>query len=217
MRTTASLAVAAALSVSLVACGSDAGERGTDSATATDEPVVEITDLPGGTTEVILDPAFLAGLQTLRLTPAPVGTAVVSAEGVASFPITGGNATYWTPGTEDPFVQGLINHDGSGLSLEGGGVRVELTNFDVDPGKSLLMGDVSTDGTSVVQDAPLFFLDGSTLEPLRTEGSDVVLEGAEVKLTKAATDLLNQTYGTTAVQEFALVGIAKITLAVPAG
>ena len=80
----------------------------------------------------------------------------------------------------------------------------------------MLTGDVSANGTSVVQDAPLFFLDGSTLQPLRIEGGDAILEGTQVKLTKAAADLLNPTYKTTAVQEFALVGVAKITLAVPA-
>ena len=35
---------------------------------------------------------------------------------MASFPITGGNVTYYTPGTESPYVQGMIDHDGSGLS-----------------------------------------------------------------------------------------------------
>ena len=65
--------------------------------------------------------------------PAPVGDAKISKAGVASFPITGGNVTYYTPGTESPYVQGMINHAGSGLSLTGGGKTVELTDFDVDP------------------------------------------------------------------------------------
>ena len=167
-------------------------------------------------TQVTLNPAFATGLMTLGLTPAPVGTATISAEGVASFPITGGNVTYYEPGTVDPYVQGLIKHDGSGLSLTGGGITVELKNFEVDPGKSMLFGDVTANGADVVQDAPLFFLDGTSLQPLRTEGSNGILEGTEAKLTKAAADLLNQTYKTTAVQEFALVGVAKITVAVPA-
>ncbi len=217
MRKLASIALAGALALSLAACGSDSDdEGGSTEAGGTPSPAAQIDNLTGVMTEVTLDPAFVAGLTTLKLTPAPVGTAKVSAEGVASFPITGGSATYYTPGSVDPYVQGLINHDGSGLSLTGGGIKVELTNFDVDPGKSMLFGDVSANGTSVVQDAPLFFLDGSTLQPLRTEGGNAILEGTQVKLTKAAADLLNMTYKTTAVQEFALVGVAKITLAVPA-
>ncbi len=214
MRKLASLALVGALSLSLAACGND-DEKKDSAAGDSSKPVAQIDNLTGEMTEVTLDSAFVAGLQTLKLTPAPVGTAKISTEGVASFPITGGSATYYKPGTVDPYVQGLINHDGSGLSLTGGGIKVELTNFNVDPGKSMLFGDVSANGTSVVQDAPLFFLDGSTLQPLRTEGSNAILEGTQVKLTKAAADLLNMTYKTTAVQEFALVGVAKITLAVP--
>ena len=217
MRKLASLALAGALALSLAACGSDSDEDSGSAAAAeaSPTPAAQIDNLTGKMTQVTLDKAFVDGLTTLKLTPAPVGTAKIEG-GVATFPITGGNATYYTPGTVDPYVQGLINHDGSGLSLTGGGIKVELTNFDVDPGKSMLFGDVSANGTSVVQDAPLFFLDGTKLQPLRTEGGDAILEGTEVKLTKAAADLLNSTYKTTAVKEFALVGVAKITLAVPA-
>ncbi|MCW2607678.1 MAG: hypothetical protein JWO60_2371 [Frankiales bacterium] len=218
MRKLASLALVGALSLSLAACGNDDDKKdAAGGGSGTPKPAAQIDNLTGEMTEVTLDSAFVAGLMSLKLTPAPVGTAKVSAEGVASFPITGGSATYYKPGTVDPYVQGLINHDGSGLSLTGGGIKVELTNFDVDPGKSMLFGDVSANGTSVVQDAPLFFLDGTKLQPLRMEGTDkAILEGTEVKLTKAAADLLNMTYKTTAVQENALVGVAKITLAVPA-
>ena len=56
--------------------------------------------------------------------------------------------TYYTPGTESPYVQGMIDHDGSGLSLTGGGKKVELTDFEVDPGKSVLTGKVTVDGRS---------------------------------------------------------------------
>ncbi|MCW2776919.1 MAG: hypothetical protein JWN17_644 [Frankiales bacterium] len=217
MRKIASIALVGALALSAAACGNN-DDKASSKTNAADskKPVAQIDNLTGKMTEVTLDSAFVAGLQSLKLTPAPVGNAKISAQGVASFPITGGSATYYKPGTVDPYVQGLIHHDGSGLSLTGGGIKVELTNFDVDPGKSMLFGDVSANGTSVVQNAPLFFLDGSTLQPLRTEGSDAILEGTQVKLTKAAADLLNMTYKTTAVKEFALVGVAKITLAVPA-
>ena len=60
-----------------------------------------------------LDPSFLAGLTSLKLTPAPVGSAKIDGA-VATFPITGGNVTYFTPGSVTPYVQGKINHDGSG-------------------------------------------------------------------------------------------------------
>ncbi|MCU1691230.1 MAG: hypothetical protein JWM64_321 [Frankiales bacterium] len=211
------LALIGTLSLSLSACGDDEKDSGSGSSKAdSSAPLAEIPMLTGKMTAVTLDSAFAAGLKSLGLTPAPVGRATVSAEGVASFPITGGSAKYFKPGSVDPYVQGLIHHDGSGLSLTGGGIKVELTNFDVDPGKSMLFGDVSANGKDVVQDAPLFFLDGTTLKPLAMENGDAVLEGTQVKFTKAAADLLNATYKTTAVKENALVGIAKITLAVPA-
>ena len=76
--------------------------------------------------------------------------------------------TYYTPGTESPYVQGMVDHDGTGLSLTGGGKKVELTDFVVDPGKSVLTGKVTVDGEVAAETAPLFFLDGRTLKPLET-------------------------------------------------
>ena len=107
------------------------------------KPVAEIPALSGKDTAVTLDAGFVEALGSLKLTPAPVGAAEISKAGVASFPITGGNVTYYTPGTESPYVQGMIDHDGSGLSLTGGGKKVELTDFAVDPGKSVLTGKVT--------------------------------------------------------------------------
>ncbi len=212
-----SLALAGALALTLSACGGNDADTGTDNTAGGDtKPVAQIANLTGKMTQVTLDAGFVEGLTSLKLTPAPVGTAKIEG-GVATFPITGGSATYYTPGTVDPYVQGMINHDGSGLSLTDGKTKVELTNFVVDPAKSVLTGDVSANGTSVVKGAPLFFLDGSTLQPLRTEGGDAILEGTTVSLTKAAADLLNKTYNVTALAEFFKVGVAKITLAVPAG
>ncbi len=210
------LALTGALALTLTACGSNDADTGADTtspeaAAAEPTPVADIPELTGEMTEVTLDAGFVEGLTSLKLTPAPVGDATIEA-GVAAFPITGGNATYFEPGTVDPYVQGEINHDGSGLSLTDGTTKVELTNFDVNPGESILTGDVSANGTSVVEDAPLFFLDGSTLQPLATEGSNAVLEGTTVSLTKEAADLLNMTYKTTALAEFFKVGVARITL-----
>ena len=218
-KTLSAIALSGALALTLSACGSNDSDTGTDGgateAQASPTPAAQIDNLTGVMTEVTLDAGFVEGLTSLKLTPGTVGNAKVT-NGVASFPITGGNATYYTPGTVDPYVQGLINHEGSGLSLTDGKTKVELTNFDVNPGTSMLTGDVSANGKSVVQDAPLFFLDGSTLQPLRTEGSNAILEGTTVSLTKEAADLLNMTYKTEALAEFFKVGVAKITLAVPA-
>jgi hypothetical protein len=107
----------------------------------------------------------------------------------------------------------MIAHDGSGLSLTGGGKKVELTDFAVDPGKSVLTGKVSVDGQVAAESAPLFFLDGRTLKPLEAkDDGTAVLEGTTVKLKAEAADLLNQTFEVDALTEGLVIGVAKITV-----
>lgn len=216
------LLAAGVLSLGVVACGDDDDESTSSSSggAATEQsadvkPVAEIPDVTGDTTKVTLDAGFVEALGTLKLTPAPVGDAKISSAGVASFPITGGTAKYFTPGTVTPYVQGRLDHDGSGLSLTAeGGKVVELTDFVIDPGASVLTGTVTVDGEEAAADAPLFFLDGRTLKPLRTneDGSKAVLEGTTVKLKEEAAQLLNDTFGTDALQGGFVIGVAKITL-----
>ncbi len=205
-------AIAGAMVFGLSACGDDS-EAATPAAAQDAAPVASLTNLTGKMTEVVVDAGFLEGLTSLKLTPGVVGTAKLK-DGTLSFPITGGSATYYTPGSRTPYVESSIKHDGSGISLTDGKTKVELTNFVVDAGTSTLTGDVSANGKSVVKGAPLFFLDGRTLEPLQVDEAkgQGVLYGTTVSLTKAAADLLNQTYGTDALTEYFKVGIARITL-----
>ena len=202
--------LAGALALSLSACGGSSSTASTPAAAAS--PIADIQSLSGKMTQVTLDPSFLAGLTALKLTPGLIGTGKLDGA-VLTFPITGGSATYYKPGSRDPYVTGSIKHDGSGLTLTDGKTKVGLENFVIDPGGSVLTGDVSANGASVVKGAPLFFLDGSTLNPLvvNPDGT-AVLEGTTVSLTKAAADLLNKTFKTTALTEFFKVGVAKITL-----
>src|SRR3954447_24588498 len=204
------LAATATLALGAAACGGNDQTATTPKAAVT--PVAKIPTLSGKDTAVTLDGGFVKALGTLKLTPAPVGSAQISNAGVASFPITGGNVTYYTPGTTSPYVQGMIDHDGSGLSLTGGGKKVELTNFKIDPGKSVLTGKVSVDGKVAAESAPLFFLDGRTLKPLETSGDTAILEGTTVKLKAEAAQLLNQTFGTDALKGGLVIGVAKITV-----
>jgi hypothetical protein len=213
-RSLAAFGAAAVMALGVTACGSDDKKSG--SATAAEQqdvkPVAEIPNVTGDTTKVTLDPGFVEALTSLKVTPGPVGDATISKQGVATFPITGGNVKYYKPGTVDPYVQGRLEHTGSGLSLTAGGKKVELTDFVIDPGKSVLTGTVSVDGKEAATDAPLFFLDGRTLEPLRAGEETAVLEGTTVKLKKEAADLLNQTFGIQDLQEGLVIGVAKITL-----
>lgn len=216
-RTIVTTAVVAATALGFSACSSSSGGTDTSSGQSQSKaPVADIKNLTGVMTQVTLDQGFVDGLTSLKLTPAPVGTATIDG-GVATFPITGGNVTVYKPGAVEPYVQGKINHDGSGLSLTGGGKKVELTDFVVDPGTSMLTGKVTVDGKVFAESAPLFFLDGSTLKPLQVNKGEgtAVLEGTTVSLTKTAADALNMVFGSDALKEFFKVGIAKITVALP--
>ena len=205
-------ALVAVLGLGAAACGDDDEQTGSTRATAP-EPVAQIDPVNGRTTEVALDAGFVDALGTLKLTPAPVGDGKITKAGVARFPITGGQVTYYEPGTVAPFVQGELDHDGSGLSLTGGGKMVELTDFVIDPGASVLTGTVSVDGKVAAQDAPLFFLDGRTLEPLKANNDGTaVLAGTTVKLKAEAAELLNKTFAVDALKEGLVIGVAKITI-----
>ena len=208
MKTRIAAVVAASAALGIAACGSDDKPAAQPAPT----PAAKIDQLSGRSTAVALDANFVKALGTLKLTPAPVGDGTISKQGIASFPITGGNVTYYTPGSVSPYVQGEIDHDGSGLSLTGGGKTVGLTDFVIDPGKSVLTGKVTVDGKVAAESAPLFFLDGRTLKPLETEGSTAILEGTTVKLKAEAADLLNNTFGTDALQGGLVIGVAKITV-----
>jgi hypothetical protein len=211
-KTLAALATVALLAGPLAACGSSDSEGSSSSSSASaPKPVAAIDALQGETTAIALDKGFTDALTALKLTPGVVGTAKLE-DGSLIFPITGGNVTVFKPGEVSPYVIGQIQHEGSGLSLTAGGTTVELTNFNVDPGVSRVYGDVSVNGKVAVTNAFLFQLDGRTLQPLQTEGSNAILEGTKVEISADAAPLLNQTFKTDAVKPGLLVGIAKITV-----
>ncbi|MBD8702713.1 MULTISPECIES: hypothetical protein [Frigoribacterium] len=224
VRTVLGVAVAGGLALSLTACYSTSDSESNNTAPIHREnpelpeseatPLAVVPDLSGGVdTQVAVDESFTSALTLLGLTPAPVGDATF-ADGAFSFPITGGNVSYYDPeGEVRPYVQGDIQHDGSGISLSSGDTVVELTNFDIDPGASKLYGDVSVNGEPAAGHAYLFNLWGGTLEPLRTEGTDAVLEGTTVHVSSEAAELLNTTFETDLVPDELLVGVATITVA----
>jgi hypothetical protein len=127
------------------------------------------------------------------------------------FPITGGNVTYFEPGTASPYVVGQIQHEGSGLSLAASGTTVHLTNLNVDPTVSRVYGDVTVNGEVAATGAFLFAPDGRTLEPLRTDGGTAILQGIKVAISDDAAPVLNKVLHTTAVKPNLLVGDATIT------
>ncbi len=214
-RIPATMLATGALALGAAACGGEeevVNKPAAEAATSP-EPVAKIDALTGRSTKVALDAGFVEALGTLKLTPAPVGDAKITAKGSAVFPITGGNVSYYKPGSVSPYVQGMIDHKDSGLSLTGGGKKVELTDFVVDPSKSVLTGTVTVDGKVAAPSAPLFFLDGRTLQPLQAkDNGTAVLKGTTVKLKAEAAELLNQTFAVDALEEGLVIGVATITV-----
>lgn len=203
----------AALAFGVAACGDSSSD---DSTSAEDtKPVAEIPELSGVDTSVALDTGFLDALTSLDVTPAPVGDADLKGTDI-SFPITGGDVTYYDPASSvRPYVQGVINHDGSGLSLTAakGGPEVELTDFVIDPGTSTLTGTVSVDGKEAATDALLFNLDGTTLEPLiSNDDGSATLTGTTVLLSDDAATLLNDTFGIEDLKGGLVIGVSTITV-----
>ncbi|MET4783378.1 hypothetical protein [Glaciihabitans sp. UYNi722] len=222
-KATIGIATAGLLVAGLAACsgtgtnsgsGSGSSSKPAASAPAADpKPLADIPSLTGVDTAVLLDANFAAALTSLGLTPGTVGTATL-VDGSLHFPITGGNVKYFDPAAKyRPYVQGSLKHEGSGFSLTAGATKVELTNFTIDPGNSILLGDVSVNGTVAATQAVLFDLYGGSLKPLQMDGNNAILEGTTVHISAVAADLLDKTFKTDAVKSQLLVGIAKITVA----
>jgi hypothetical protein len=216
-----SAGLSAALLLGLAGCGSnDPDEVGLQPVEEQLDarPVTQVEGLQGEQTSVRLDEQFLGGLSSLRVTPSTIGGATLEGDRV-TFPITGGEVTYYDPQSGmRPYVQGEIEHEGSGLRLTAAdGTVVELTDFVVDPGESVLTGTVTVDGREVTPSAPLLFLDGRTLQPLQQSGGTAVLSGTTVSLTEQAAELLGGVLQTDALSEFFPVGRAEIVLELPQG
>ena len=194
-----------------IATSANAAPEASAKSSSIPAPVAAVPALKGGNTAVLLDSGFTGALTSLGLTPGVIGTATLT-DGSVHFPITGGSVVYWSPkGSYRPYVQGIIEHDGSGLSLTAGSTVVSLTNFTVNPGNSQLYGDVAVNGTSAAVQAPLFDLHGGTLKPLKLQGDDAILTGTTVHVSATAAGLLDKVFKTDAVKGGLLVGIATIT------
>ncbi len=195
---------------------SGAGTSSSASATpsAAPTPAAVFTSVNGKTTAIALDAGFVSALTSLKLTPGTIGSATLSKAGVLTFPITGGNVTYYDPATKvRPYVQGELDHTGSGLSLTAGSTKVELKNFVIDPGNdSHVSGDVYLNGKIAAKGANLFRLDGTTLNPVTKSGDAYVLQGTTVYVSDDAAALLNKVFKTTAVTGDLKVGIATLTV-----
>ena len=217
-KTALATALAASATLGLAACGSSdttgVNPVADSSSTSRPTPVATVPAVAGGSTAVALDAGFTQALTSLGLTPGTVGSATLSGSTV-TFPITGGTVTVYDKSSGyRPWVQGVLFHSGSGLSLTAGGTTVELRDFTIDPGKpARLFGSVYVNGTQAAPSAPLFDLNGKNLGAPTTDSSgNTVLSGTQVTISPEAAALLNSTFNTTAVTGGLLVGTSTITV-----
>jgi hypothetical protein len=211
--------LAGGLAFGAVACGgsttgssSSGGSSAAPSAasSANTAPQAEIASLKGTDTAVAVDPAVLAALTKLGVSPSPTGNGKLTMQygPTLDFPITGGNVKIFDKTAVTPYVQGIIHHDGSGLKFSGAGKTLTVQNFDVDPGASMLTAEVKEMGNARV---PLFFLDGSNLAITKDSQGRAKLDGTKVELTETAAGALNKTFGVTAFKPMMQIGVAHIT------
>jgi hypothetical protein len=170
------------------------------------DSTTEISRISGQQTSVDLDTGTLTALTSLGVKPATVGTATLTGTTV-SFPITGGVAVIHSNKSYEPgYIDGVVLHQGSGLSFTKGSTTVTVTDFVVNPGDSTLYATVGTDYSF-----PLFFLDGSDLQVSQAGGA-VHLDGTKVELTPQAASALDSAFGTTALKPYTLIGIAHLVV-----
>ena len=168
--------------------------------------VTSIPRLSGVSTSVIADTGTLAALKSLGVSVAPTGKGTFDAStGTLGFPITGGFAAIHQDKSFKPgYVVGSVSHQGSGLKFTKGSKSIELDNFIVDPGDSVLTGTV---GTSI--GVPLLSLDGGNLQITEPNGN-VQLYGTVAKLTDTAATALNTTFGVTAFKAGMPLGVVRL-------
>ena len=215
-RRTSLTALVGLLALAGAACGSDSDDSASTSqgsgssqeqtpAQGSDK-VTAIPALTGVGTSVILDAGTASALKGLGVAIAPSGNAAFEAStSTITFPITSGYAEiHSNPAVKPGYIQGSVNHEGSGFTLTAGATKVTLDDFVVDPGNSMLYGSVN--GTP---GAPLLSLDGTNVK-VTMESGNVVLFGTVAKLTDAAATALNGAFKTQAIKAGTPLGVVRL-------
>jgi len=205
-------ALVGVLALAGAACGSDndsastsQGANSSQQAQAADT-VTAIPSLSGVGTSVILDAGTAGALKGLGVAVAPSGNATFEAStSTITFPITSGYAEiHSNPATKPGYILGSVNHEGSGFTLTAGSTKVELSDFVVDPGNSMLYGSVG-DKPGI----PLLALDGTNVK-VTMESGNVVLFGTVAKLTDTAATALNGAFKTSAIMAGTPLGVVRL-------
>ncbi len=174
------------------------------SAQSGNAPSAEVLTLSGVSTNVDLDAGTAAVLKDNGVTVSPVAPATVSTSGgttTASFPITEGYVAVY-PESQRPFIRGTFSHSG-GLTFSAGGTSITATDFVVNPGSSTLTATVGGNGVQLLD------LDGSNVK-VTQDGATTRLEGTVAKLSSAAAQALNQTFGVSLFKQGIPLGVVRI-------
>ncbi len=136
------------------------------------------------------------------MTPVQPATASMSGSTTTvSFPINEGYVSVY-PQSQTPFIRGTFGHSG-GLTFRSGAKSLTATNFIVNPGSSTLTATVGGKGVQLLD------LDGTNVK-VSTEGAVTKLEGTVAKLSTAAADALNQTFGVSIFKQGIPLGVVRI-------
>ncbi|HEX3393117.1 MAG TPA: hypothetical protein VHS52_01205 [Acidimicrobiales bacterium] len=173
------------------------------------DKTTEISRLTGKSTSVKLDAGTAKALGSLGVAVAPTGSGTFDADtSTVGFPITGGFAAIHSDRNYKPgYIAGVVIHQGSGLKFSKGDKSIEVSDFVVDPGNSILTATAA--GKSGI---PLLALDGTNVK-ISKDGSDVVLDGTVAKLTGPGAAALNATFGVTAFTEGLPLGTVHLVAA----
>jgi hypothetical protein len=150
-----------------------------------------------GATALALDPAALAAITSLGVTPGVIEPATLAGT-TASFPITGGKAQL-------DLSRAHIRHSG-GISLTKGTTVVRLTDFDIRLGSAAQLFAALNGGAEKVA---IVDLDLTGVTPA-VEGRTITLAGVGARLTQGAADALNAAFGTSAFTAGLVLGSATV-------
>jgi len=212
IKTKASIAaLVGALALAGAACGSNSSDTSnanasgssnatTATANAGKDMVTAIPSLSGVGTSVAIDAGTAGALKSLGVALAPSGSATFDAgTSTITFPITSGYAEIHSdPAFKPGYILGSIEHQGSGFTLTAGSTKVELGDFVVDPGNSVLYGTVG--GAGGTPKVPLLTLDGAAVKVGSDSQGNVTLDGTVAKLTDTAASALNKAFNVTALK-----------------
>jgi hypothetical protein len=207
-RRTAALATTGVLALATAACGSSDGTRALPTAgRASKSPQAEFLTLKGVSTSVDLDPATVKVLSDNKVTVTPVAPATVSQNGgttTVSFPITQGYVAVY-PTDQPSYIRGTFSHSG-GLTFTAGGKSLQVTDFIVNPGTSMLSATVGGSG-SVAQ---ILDLDGTNVKVSQDAEGHTRLDGTVAKLSATGAEALDKTFGVSLFKAGIPLGVVHV-------